>query len=119
MKLTPETMDMSEYLVSSEIIDFEDPDIQKIALSLSKDIEDEIQVIRIVYEFVRDNIFHSADIGNDKIICKAFENRSLQNRRFCAFEISDFDAPNTSYSRAPKNQRFFERFSNAPKFLEF
>ena len=56
MQLNPETSNMARYLASSEIIDFENLDIQKTAVYLSKDIEDEIQVIKTVYEFVRDDI---------------------------------------------------------------
>jgi hypothetical protein len=41
MRLVLETSDMDEYLVSSEIIDFENLDIQKTALNLSDGIESE------------------------------------------------------------------------------
>ncbi len=71
MQLNPETSNMARYLASSEIIDFENLDIQKKALYLSKDIEDEIQLIKTVYEFVRDDISHSVDIGRDNVTCKA------------------------------------------------
>ena len=71
MQLTPETSDMARYLASSEIIDFENLDIQKTAVYLSKGIEDEIQLIKTVYEFVRDYISHSADIGSDNVTCNA------------------------------------------------
>lgn len=56
MQLSPETSNMARYLASSKIIDFENLDIQKTAVYLSKDIEDEIQLIKTVYEFVRDDI---------------------------------------------------------------
>jgi transglutaminase-like putative cysteine protease len=71
MQLTLETSDMARYLVSSEIIDFENLDIQKTAVYLSKGIEDEIQLIKTAYEFVRDYISHSADIGSDNVTCNA------------------------------------------------
>lgn len=71
MQLTTETSNMARYLASSEIINFENLDIQKTARYLSKDIEDEIQLIKTVYEFVRDDIFHSMDIGRDNVTCKA------------------------------------------------
>ena len=71
MQLNPETSNMARYLASSEIIDFENLDIQKKALYLSKDIEDEIQLIKTVYEFVRDNISHSMDIGSNYVTYKA------------------------------------------------
>lgn len=71
MQLTPETSDMARYIASSEIIDFENLDIQKTAVYLSKGINDEIQLIKTVYEFVRDYISHSADIGSDNVTCNA------------------------------------------------
>ncbi|MEN6292826.1 MAG: transglutaminase-like domain-containing protein [Methanobacterium sp.] len=71
MQLTPETSDMARYIASSEIIDFENLDIQKTAVYLSKGINDEIQLIKTVYEFVSDYISHSADIGSDNVTCNA------------------------------------------------
>jgi hypothetical protein len=44
MQLNPEISNMARYLASSEIIDFENLDIQKTAMYLSKDVEDEIQL---------------------------------------------------------------------------
>ena len=71
MQLNPEISNMARYLASSEIIDFENLDIQKTAVYLSKDVEDEIQLIKTVYEFVRDDISHSVDIGSNKVIFRA------------------------------------------------
>lgn len=71
MQLIQETSDINKYLALSEIVDFEDPDIQKTAVNLSKDIGDEIEVIKTVYEFVRDSIHHSMDIGSNDVVYKA------------------------------------------------
>lgn len=71
MQLNPETSNMARYLASSKIIDFENLDIQKTAVYLSKDIEDEIQLIKTVYEFVRDEISHSMDIGSNEVTYRA------------------------------------------------
>jgi len=68
MNPIPETEDMNKYLRSSEIIDFEDKNIQKTANELSKGIDDEIQLIKNVYEFVRDCVSHSLDIQSDAVI---------------------------------------------------
>ena len=67
MQLNPETSNMARYLASSGIINFEDLDIQKTALDLSEGINDEIQLIETVYEFVRDEIYHSVDIGSNEV----------------------------------------------------
>jgi transglutaminase-like putative cysteine protease len=71
MQLTPQTSDMTRYLASSEIIDFENLDIQETAVDLSKGINDEIQLIKTVYEFVRDDISHSVDISSSEVTYKA------------------------------------------------
>ena len=80
---------MARYLASSEIIDFENLDIQKTAVYLSKDVEDEIQLIKTVYEFVRDDISNSVDISSNKVICRAFENRSFSNTQNVVLKASD------------------------------
>ncbi len=71
MRLVQKTFDINKYLVSSDIIDFEIPNIQGTAMDLSKDIEDEIQLIKRVYEFVRDEISHSMDINRSEVIFRA------------------------------------------------
>ena len=80
---------MARYLASSEIIDFENLDIQKTAVYLSKDVEDEIQLIKTVYEFVRDDISHSVDIGSSDLTCKAFENRRFSMPQNVVLKASD------------------------------
>ena len=71
MQLNPETSNMARYLASSEIIDFENLDIQETAVNLSKGINDEIQLTKTVYEFVRDDISHSIDIGSNEVTYQA------------------------------------------------
>lgn len=71
MQLIPETDNMDRYLASSEIIDFEDENIQKTAMNLSTGIIDEIQMVKTVYEFVRDEIRHSIDADKNTVTCKA------------------------------------------------
>ncbi|MDI6644745.1 MAG: transglutaminase-like domain-containing protein [Methanobacteriaceae archaeon] len=71
MQLSLEKGDINKYLISSGLIDFEDLNIQQIANNLSKGAENEIQIIKIVYEFVRDKIAHSTDIGSNQVIYKA------------------------------------------------
>lgn len=43
--------------------------------------------------------------------------KNLQNFQFCAFEISDFDAPNASRLRAPKIHRIFESFADVKEIF--
>lgn len=67
----PETNNKNEFLSSSEIIDHNCKNIQEIASRLSKNIIDEIQLAKIVYEYVRDNISHSSDIDSNRVTYKA------------------------------------------------
>ncbi|ODS38581.1 MAG: ABC transporter ATP-binding protein [Candidatus Altiarchaeales archaeon WOR_SM1_79] len=71
MKLILETNNENEYLSSSKIIDYDSKNIQEIASHLSKDITDEVQLAKIVYEYVRDNIAHSSDINSSRVTYKA------------------------------------------------
>jgi transglutaminase-like putative cysteine protease len=69
--LIPETNEMNRYLSSSSIIDFYNNNIQNKAKSLSEGIEDEIELIKTIYEFVMGDIHHSMDINEDKVVFRA------------------------------------------------
>lgn len=73
MDLILETENLEDYLKSSEIIDYDNVTIKEIARQLSKEIEDEVETIRTVYNFVRDNVYHSADINGQIVTCTASE----------------------------------------------
>ncbi len=65
------TNNMISYLKKDDIIDFGNENIIQLADSLYKNIDSEIEYIKAAYEFVRDNISHSADIDEDIITCSA------------------------------------------------
>ncbi len=73
MRITPLTDDISAYLKEDEVIDFNKSIITQLADKLYKISDSEISYIKYVYEFVRDNISHSADINEDVITCSASE----------------------------------------------
>jgi transglutaminase-like putative cysteine protease len=73
MRITPFTDDISAYLKEDEVIDFNKSIITHLADKLYKISDSEISYIKYVYEFVRDNISHSADINEDVITCSASE----------------------------------------------
>lgn len=73
MRITPFTDDISAYLKEDEVIDFNKSIITQLSDKLYKISDSEISYIKIVYEFVRDNISHSADINEDVITCSASE----------------------------------------------
>ena len=69
----PESDDVSEYLVSDEIIDWQTPAVQQKALELTRSLSDEIAKARCLYEWVRDTIPHSNDAGLEIVTCTASE----------------------------------------------
>lgn len=62
---------MSDYLSSSEIIDFDNKIVAKKARELSKGMKTDIQKAKSIYEFVRDDINHSSDINSNEITYRA------------------------------------------------
>ena len=73
MKIKLFINEIEEYLKCDEVIDYQDKSIVKLADRLFKNAENELGYIKTVYEFVRDNISHSADINEDNITCRASE----------------------------------------------
>lgn len=73
MKAVPYIDDISKYLVLDGVIDYESEEIRKLSDALFEQAEDELAYIKAAYEFVRDNIVHSADAGEELITCSASE----------------------------------------------
>lgn len=73
MTIIPSTDTMEEYIKEDNVIDFNNEIIAQLADSLSLKADSEIKYIKEAYEFVRDNISHSADIHEDTITCTASE----------------------------------------------
>lgn len=71
MQVTPSLNKMSDYLKSDDVIDYEKQSIAQLADMLFQKSTGEIEFIKAAYEFVRDNISHSADIKEDIITCSA------------------------------------------------
>jgi transglutaminase-like putative cysteine protease len=71
LNLILETEDINEYLKSSDVIDYTHESIENIGESLSIGVRDEIELVKKVYEYVRDNIAHSFDINGDIVTCNA------------------------------------------------
>lgn len=64
---------MKKYLKSSLYIDWETPEISALAKSLSVGISIEENIAKSCFEWVRDNIKHSADYKLNPVTCKASE----------------------------------------------
>lgn len=76
MQIKPKTDDLQVFLLSSATVDFDDPEnsaIRELADEIENMSADRITYIKNAYEYVRDKISHSADIGNDKVTCSASE----------------------------------------------
>ena len=69
----PESDDVSEYLVSDAIVDWQTPAVLQKALELTRSLPDEVAKARCLYEWVRDSISHSADAGLEIVTCTASE----------------------------------------------
>lgn len=62
---------MQRYLSSSEYIDFDAPEVQALALHLATEAASETELVRLAFEFVRDEIRHSVDFKLNPVTCKA------------------------------------------------
>lgn len=73
MHIMPSIETIEEYLKEDEVIDYNNETITGLVDSLSRKADSETEFIRLAYQFVRDNISHSADINEDIITCTASE----------------------------------------------
>lgn len=73
MNIVPYTEKIEEYLVCDDIIDYDDAAVAELADRIYKTSDNDIGFIKNAYEYVRDNISHSADINEDAVTCKASE----------------------------------------------
>lgn len=73
MNLTLFSDDLSDYLKEDDVIDYSDESITQLADELYKKAYSETEYIKAAFEFVRDEVSHSADINEDIITCSASE----------------------------------------------
>ena len=73
MNLSVYTDNIDEYLKREDIVDYENVNIIQLADSLWSNADGNVDYIKKAYEFVRDNISHSADINKDLLTCSASE----------------------------------------------
>lgn len=73
MRMRPESNNIQDYLKKSETIDYDHKLIVNKCRELQDSTEDEISLIKKIYEFVRDDIHHSEDIEETRVICSASE----------------------------------------------
>lgn len=73
MNTVPYSNEMNEYLKADDVIDYKNEAISQLADTLYQKADNELEFIKSAYEFVRDNISHSADKNEDMITCTASE----------------------------------------------
>lgn len=73
MKLSLYASETEDYLTCDEIVDFDNPKICRLSQSLFEQSNGELDFIKRAYEFVRDEISHSADADKDDVTCSASE----------------------------------------------
>ena len=66
-------MPMVEFLQSTDVIDWEEPEVRARAAALGAGLSDPFDVSRRCLEWVRDEILHSHDFGLQAVTCRASE----------------------------------------------
>lgn len=62
---------MAPFLSASEIIDWHQPEVAALAGKLRNGSDEELEIARRCFEWVRDNIQHSVDFDRDEVTCNA------------------------------------------------
>ena len=73
MRLSLYTDNIDEYLKKDDVVNYENINITQLADSLWSNADSDVDYMKKAYEFVRDNISHSADINEDLLTCSASE----------------------------------------------
>jgi transglutaminase-like putative cysteine protease len=71
MELIQENPDLSAYLAADEVIDHRHPVVLATAARLARDADDSYAYARLAFEFVRDAIPHSQDVGDPRVTWRA------------------------------------------------
>ena len=62
---------MTKFLEETNIIDYSNQEIQKLAINLSANCKTDTEITKNCFEYVRDNINHSGDFKDNITTCKA------------------------------------------------
>jgi transglutaminase-like putative cysteine protease len=84
MDLLLEKPDIQEYLKCTAIVNFDHPIIRQLGDELSKAGSDEIELAKIIYEYVRDEVAHSGDIDAQRVTCHASDVLHYKHGICCA-----------------------------------
>ncbi len=64
---------LTEFLASTEIINWQEPEVIRLAAELSQNVDGELAIARTSFEWVRDNIQHCLDFNRNEVTCVASE----------------------------------------------
>jgi len=73
MELICESHFLADYLLELEVVDYSHPLIKEKVKELFSPSLNEIEIVKIAFDYVRDNIAHSNDIQSSRVTCKASE----------------------------------------------
>lgn len=73
MKLSCQSHHLSDYLLELDEVDYSHPLIRNKVYDLFACSFNEIETIKVAFEYVRDKIAHSFDIQSSRVTCKASE----------------------------------------------
>jgi len=71
MRFTLQTHPMDHYLTATNVIDYTDPGITALSAELRRDYLTPPEYAKAAFEYVRDEISHSADIKGTVVTCRA------------------------------------------------
>ncbi|MGD1943897.1 MAG: transglutaminase family protein [Leptolyngbyaceae cyanobacterium] len=68
---SPTTVDLCQYLQVDDVIDWQHPDVMKLAQRIGQACDTPITIAQACFEWVRDEIFHSSDHQMNPVTCRA------------------------------------------------
>ncbi len=68
-----QSSNLDDYLTITSVIDWDNPDLQRKTLDITRGLSSDIDKARGLFEWVRDSIPHSKDIDSDLVTCSASE----------------------------------------------
>jgi transglutaminase-like putative cysteine protease len=127
MNLLTESNNINDYLIETDEIDYSHILIREKSNELSYNSQNEVDLVKSAFEFVRDHIFHSWDIQSSRITYKASDvlqykegicyaksillSALLRNKGiptgFCYQRLTLGDTPDTGYALHALNAVFF------------
>jgi len=68
-----ESPNLQDYLAADDVVDWQETTVATKAQELAKGLPNDVEKARCLFQWVRDEIPHSKDIGTDVVTCSASE----------------------------------------------